>query len=80
MFKEPRGSQEKENRETKHRENTKKKTSSISIITLNINDSKILLKREWGVPCGPVVKNLPANAGDMGSIPGLGRSHMLRSN
>ena len=23
-----------------------------------------------------VVKNLPANAGDMGSIPGLGRFHM----
>ena len=28
----------------------------------------------------PVVKNLPANAGDMGLIPGLGRSHMLQSN
>ena len=28
-------------------------------------------------PGGPVVKNLPANAGDMGSISGLGRSHML---
>ena len=28
-------------------------------------------------PGGPVVKNLPANAGDMGSIPGLGRLHML---
>ena len=25
---------------------------------------------------GPVVKNLPDNAGDMGSIPGPGRSHM----
>ena len=25
-------------------------------------------------PCGAVVKNLPANAGDMGLIPGLGRS------
>ena len=29
------------------------------------------------VPGGPVVKNLPANAGDMGSIPGSGRFHML---
>ena len=29
---------------------------------------------------GAVVKNLPANAGDMGSIPGMGRSHMPRSN
>ena len=27
-----------------------------------------------GFPGGSVVKNLPANAGDMGSIPGLGRS------
>ena len=26
---------------------------------------------------GPVVENLPANAGDMGSIPGLEGSHML---
>ena len=28
---------------------------------------------------GSVVKNLPANAGDTGLIPGLGRSHMLWS-
>ena len=27
-----------------------------------------------------MVENLPANAGDTGSSPGLGRSHMLRSN
>ena len=27
-----------------------------------------------GLPCGSVVKNLPANAGDMGLISGLGRS------
>ena len=33
-----------------------------------------------GFPGGAVVKNPPANAGDMGSSPGLGRSHMLRSN
>ena len=26
-----------------------------------------------GFPGGSVVKNLPANVGDMGSIPGLGR-------
>ena len=31
-------------------------------------------------PGGAVVKNLPANAGDMGSSPGLGRSQMPRSN
>ena len=28
----------------------------------------------WGFPGGSVVKNLPANAGDAGLIPGLGRS------
>ena len=26
------------------------------------------------LPDGPVVRNLPANAGDVGSIPGSGRS------
>ena len=33
-----------------------------------------------GFPGGSVVKNLPANAGDMGLSPGLGRFHMLWSN
>ena len=33
-----------------------------------------------GFPGGAVVENLPADAGDMGSSPGLGRSHMPRSN
>ena len=33
-----------------------------------------------GFPGGAVVKNLPANAGDTGSSPSLGRSHMPRSN
>ena len=39
-------------------------------------------KTEWnknksrGFPGGAVVENLPANAGDRGSSPGLGRSHM----
>ena len=55
-----------------------------------------LVKNEdsWDFPGGPVVKTLhsqdfpggavvkspPANAGDMGSIPGPGRSHLPRSN
>ena len=30
----------------------------------------------WDFPGGAVVKNPPANAGDMCSIPGPGRSHM----
>ena len=33
----------------------------------------------WHFPGGPLLKNLPAS-GDMGSIPGLGGSHMLQSN
>ena len=32
-----------------------------------------------GFPGGAVDKNLPANTGDTGSIPGPGRSHMLQS-
>ena len=32
-----------------------------------------------GFSGGIVVKNPPANAGDAGSTPGLGRSHMLQS-
>ena len=31
-------------------------------------------------PGGAVVKNPPASAGDMGSSPGPGRSHMPQSN
>ena len=42
---------------------------------------KSLLKTEGqGFPGGAVVENLPANAGDTGSSPGLGRSHMPQSN
>ena len=33
-----------------------------------------------GFPGGTVVKNLLANAGDIGSSPGLGRYHMPQSN
>ena len=33
-----------------------------------------------GFPGGAVVESLPADAGDTGSSPGLGRSHMPRSN
>ena len=38
------------------------------------------LIKSLGFPGGAVVENLPANAGDKGSSPGLGRSHMPRSN
>ena len=33
-----------------------------------------------GFPGGAVVESLPASAGDMGSSPGLGGSHVPRSN
>ena len=40
----------------------------------------ILNKMSRDFPGGAVVKNLPANAGDTGSSPGPGRSHMPWSN
>ena len=46
-------------------------------ISFNISRLKPLI---WGFPGGAVVETLPANAGDTGSSPGLGRSHMPRSN
>ena len=33
-----------------------------------------------GFPDGPVVENLPANAEDTGSIPGLGKFQTLHDN
>ena len=41
---------------------------------------KVVLKNDLGFPGGTVVESLPANAGDRGSSPGLGRSHMPQSN
>ena len=35
-------------------------------------NSLIFLLKTQGIPGGPVIKNLPSNAGDMGSIPGWG--------
>ena len=42
--------------------------------------SEMQIKTTRGFPGGSVVKNLPANARNMGSSPGLGRSHMPWSN
>ena len=44
------------------------------------SDCLIKNAEEGGFPGGTVVENLPANAGDTGLSPGLGRSHMLWSN
>ena len=57
------------------------KTSYINIILNVLHFCSIYLKLYFlGFPGGTVVKNLPANAGDTGSSPGLGGSHMPRSN
>ena len=40
----------------------------------------LINKRVWGFSGGAVVESRPANAGDTGSSPGLGRSHMPQSN
>ena len=57
----------------------------IDIYTLicikQITNKNLLYKKiKQGFPGGAVVENLPVNAEDMGSSPGLGRSHMLRNN
>ena len=41
---------------------------------MNLN-IKTIKKWAGGFPGGPVVKNPPANAADMGSVPGQGPSH-----
>ena len=41
-------------------------------------DETIFKREGKGFPGGAVVETLPANAGDTGSSPGLGRSHMPR--
>ena len=54
------------------------KTQKQTLLSKNI--ILIILKGCRGFPGGAVVENLPANAGDKDSSPGLGRSHMPRSN
>ena len=53
-----------------------KKAGIASLISDKV-DFKIKTR---GFPGGAVVESLPVNAGDAGSSPGLGRSHMPRSN
>ena len=55
--------------------------NSISTLTTPQSQEAMSLQEthQQGFPGGAVVENLPANAGDMGSSPGLGRSHVPRS-
>ena len=54
--------------------------SDSNVIKFWIDLHGIKISTLRGFPGGAVVENLPANAGGTGSSPGLGRSHMLRSN
>ena len=59
---------------------SKKKILQHVLVISKSEEAKKKPKTVRDFPGGTVVKNPPASAGDMGSIPGLGRSHMLRSN
>ena len=62
-------------------ENKKKSEMADQMIHSYMAGRIMLSKMQCGgFPGGAVVESLPANAGDMGSSPGLGRSHMPRSN
>ena len=55
-------------------------SSAFSMIPNSLHVSYIFVKKPiLGFPGGAVVENLPANAGHTGSSPGLGGSHMPRS-
>ena len=45
-----------------------------------VQQSKPVRAEVWEFPGGPVVKNTPANAGDLDLILGLGRFHMPHGN
>lgn len=45
----------------------------------NVRTATKIREREQGFPGGPGVTDLPASAGHVGSIPGLGRVHIPRS-
>ena len=51
-----------------------------SVISLVYKEFSYQNLESRGFPGGAVVKNPPANAGDTGSSPGPGRSHMPQSN
>ena len=59
--------------------------TTIMLVNTSITSQFLFVMRTFkiysrGFPGGTVGKNPPANAGDTGSSPGPGRSHMPRSN
>ena len=59
---------------------TQKAGKSVAPNILVKKKKKLVKNKFMGFPGGAVVKNPPANAGDMGSSPGPGTSHLLQSN
>ena len=53
---------------------------ALMVFCVCYRNKKKLFEKKRDFPGGAVVKNPPANAGEMGSSPGPGRSHMPRSN
>ena len=53
-----------------------KELSKLSSDWASLVAQRLRIRLPGGFPGGAVVENLPANAGDTGSSPGLGRSHM----
>ena len=47
-----------------------------SAVSPDLLQATLSEKEQQDFPGGPVVLNLPAKVGDMGLIPGLGKSHM----
>ena len=72
--------------ETEKRHSKKERETHREIMQRETEEGGTSLVAQWlricllGFPGGAVLENLPANAGDTGSSPGLGRSHMPWSN
>ena len=47
---------------------------TLLVFILLVESMILTLNNSWAFLVGPVIKNLPVNAGDLGLIPGLGRS------
>ena len=50
------------------------------MLQLRSGTAKLTELEKEGVPGGSGVKDSPANEGETGSVPDMGKSHMLQSN
>ena len=72
----------KNNREVKKKDRLNRGANTLGVLLMWNHMSReqgVINWTVWGLPGGPLVKDLPASAGDTGLIPSLG-FHMLRSN